>query len=207
MSGGGSGAVATDAIWDAPGDLAVGTGANTAARLAIGNAGGAVSRVNGAVAWNSGTGFPTAAAGDRFWRTDRGLEYYYDGTRWLTTTLFTIPTSMTSSISVAADNGNIGVFGLMPASHGIWLATMYMTTYVATTNNGSNFWTVTLTQGSNGASLGNFTTASDSANTYTEHTIVVDATTTEKLIYPNPVNTGAPGAIFPAAQLSFRLVG
>jgi hypothetical protein len=35
---GGSGDVATDAIWDAAGDLAVGSGANTAARLAIGTA-------------------------------------------------------------------------------------------------------------------------------------------------------------------------
>jgi hypothetical protein len=36
MSGGSAGAVATDAIWDAKGDLAGGTGANTAARLAVG---------------------------------------------------------------------------------------------------------------------------------------------------------------------------
>lgn len=35
VAGGGSGAVATDTIWDAAGDLAVGTGADTAARLAI----------------------------------------------------------------------------------------------------------------------------------------------------------------------------
>lgn len=35
----GSGAVATDAIWDAKGDLAGGTGANTAARLAVGTNG------------------------------------------------------------------------------------------------------------------------------------------------------------------------
>ncbi len=38
-SSGGSGAVATDAIWDAKGDLAVGTGANTASRLAVGTDG------------------------------------------------------------------------------------------------------------------------------------------------------------------------
>ena len=37
ISGGGS--VATDAIWDAKGDLAVGTGANTASRLAVGTNG------------------------------------------------------------------------------------------------------------------------------------------------------------------------
>ena len=34
--GGGSGDVATDAIWDAKGDLAAGTGANTAAKLTVG---------------------------------------------------------------------------------------------------------------------------------------------------------------------------
>lgn len=49
---GSGGNVATDAIWDAAGDLAVGTGANTAARLAIGATNGmAVRRVSGAVAW------------------------------------------------------------------------------------------------------------------------------------------------------------
>ena len=53
MSGGaGGGSVATDAIWDAAGDLAVGTGANTAARLAIGATNGmVVQRVSGSVAW------------------------------------------------------------------------------------------------------------------------------------------------------------
>lgn len=58
--------VATDTIWDAAGDLAVGTGANTAARVAIG-ASGLVLKSNGTTAawafpafrgakvWNSGT--------------------------------------------------------------------------------------------------------------------------------------------------------
>lgn len=39
MSSGGSGSVATDAIWDAAGDLAVGSGANTAAKLTLGSTG------------------------------------------------------------------------------------------------------------------------------------------------------------------------
>ena len=50
---GGGGAVATDAIWDAAGDLAQGTGANTAAKLGAG-AWGTVLRAGGAataVAW------------------------------------------------------------------------------------------------------------------------------------------------------------
>ena len=59
MSGGaGGGGVATDAIWDAAGDLAVGTGANTAARLAIGATNGmALQRVSGAAGWALPPGF------------------------------------------------------------------------------------------------------------------------------------------------------
>lgn len=42
LGAGGAGAVATDTIWDAKGDLAVGTGSNTASRLAVGTNGLAV---------------------------------------------------------------------------------------------------------------------------------------------------------------------
>lgn len=37
-----------------------------------------------------GTSFPgSPTSGDRFWRSDRQEGYYYDGTRWLTTQLYT----------------------------------------------------------------------------------------------------------------------
>lgn len=51
-----SGSVATDAIWDAAGDLAVGTGSNTAARLAIGTEGQVLKIVSGNVAWGTDSG-------------------------------------------------------------------------------------------------------------------------------------------------------
>jgi hypothetical protein len=50
---GGSGDVATDAIWDAAGDLAVGTGANTAARLAKGADGSFLKAGATTAAWAS----------------------------------------------------------------------------------------------------------------------------------------------------------
>lgn len=49
VSGGGS--VATDAIWDAAGDLAVGTGANTAAKLGIGSTGQVLTVAAGTASW------------------------------------------------------------------------------------------------------------------------------------------------------------
>jgi hypothetical protein len=61
MSGGaGGGSVATDAIWDAAGDIAVGTGADTAARLAIGTTGQVLTSNGTTAAW-------AAAAGGSDW--------------------------------------------------------------------------------------------------------------------------------------------
>lgn len=69
---GGSGSVATDAIWDAAGDLAVGSGADTAARLAIGAA-GLLLKSNGTTAtW----ALPTL----------RGCKVYNDATQAVNTT-------------------------------------------------------------------------------------------------------------------------
>ena len=48
---GGGGNVATDAIWDAAGDLAVGSGANTAAKLTAGAEGGVLTIVSSVPAW------------------------------------------------------------------------------------------------------------------------------------------------------------
>jgi hypothetical protein len=65
-----SGSVATDAIWDAAGDLAVGSGANTAAKLTKGSDGDVLSVVAGSVVWaapaSSGVATDTIwdAAGD-----------------------------------------------------------------------------------------------------------------------------------------------
>lgn len=42
-----------------------------------------------ASAINGGVAFPgSPATGDRFWRTDLGMEFYYNGTRWLSSQLF-----------------------------------------------------------------------------------------------------------------------
>jgi hypothetical protein len=59
---GAGGSVATDAIWDAAGDLAVGTGADTAAKLTKGADGLVLAMVGGAVAWAASGAFVGAKA-------------------------------------------------------------------------------------------------------------------------------------------------
>lgn len=63
--GAGSGDVATDAIWDAAGDLVVGTGANTAARLAAGTNGHVLTLAAGTPAWQP----PSGSSGTKTYAT------------------------------------------------------------------------------------------------------------------------------------------
>ena len=53
----GSGSVATDAIWDAAGDLAVGTGANTAAKLSLGTTGKVLVSDGSTAVWDYPPGY------------------------------------------------------------------------------------------------------------------------------------------------------
>ena len=70
-------------------DIIIGAASGVPARLAKGNAGAALAMGNSHVIWNAGSSFPgSKATNDRYYRTDLGLEFYWDGTRWLTTTLY-----------------------------------------------------------------------------------------------------------------------
>ena len=52
-----------------------------------------------------GTAFPgTPSSGDRFYRTDRAIEYYYDGTRWLSVALYA--TTLPAVSATATANGS-----------------------------------------------------------------------------------------------------
>lgn len=99
VSGGGGGSVATDAIWDAAGDLAVGSGANTAAKLSMGTAlqvlrvnsgatglewaaaGGGSGNVSSTGA-DSGGRPGSPASGDLFFPNDGIYVRRYNGTSW-----------------------------------------------------------------------------------------------------------------------------
>lgn len=214
LGAGGSGSVATDAIWDAAGDLAVGSGADTAARLAIGAAGGALSRVNGAVAWNSGTSFPTAATGDRYWRTDRGLEYYYDGTRWLTVAEYSLALRPTDELVPIATSGRrIRMAVPYKGTYSLYLQKLWVSYLNAGTNDGSNFWTGTLywhDSADSTTSLGSaFNSSAAATSTWIAATVTVDAvlSTSAFAFSVQMVKTAAPGTLYIMGELFYRLVG
>lgn len=213
LIGGSGGDIATDTIWDAAGDLAVGSGANTAAKLTIGAAGGHVARVNGAVAWNSGTSFPTAATGDRYWRTDLGMEFYYDGTRWLSTQLNQIQLVNTDALLALTATGALRavkpVWGV--TGNDIWVEDFQAWFFVgsgASALSASHKWVGVLTR-TGGTGIGTINIDSGASNAHRQSSIVaVDAllggTTFElQVIW---TKTGTPGGLFVQCAVSYRYV-
>jgi len=218
--GGGGGDVATDAIWDAAGDLAVGSGADTAARLAKGAEGSALTVMDGVVGWNGATSMPgSPTTGQRVWRSDLALECYYDGTRWLSTTLYFMPMSGPfDGQTTAAQNGYP-----IPATFGTtvlsrlslwnddfepWLVKLYGETYTNATNNGSHYWIFSLSGAVTATAYGNFTTAADTAGVHTGHetALNVAAGSTERGLILTQTRTGTPGTSYCPTSVSYRLI-
>ena len=213
---GGSTTVATDTIWDAAGDLAVGSGADTAARLAIGNAGGAVRRLNGTVQWDSRTSSPTKATGDRWWRSDHAQDYYYDGTNSLGATAHEMAFPLAAAPPLAAT----GVLHRMiiPAALGgsdTYLAAVLTAFYVAggTALSGSHNWvgTVSKANTAGAASLGTITINSGASDQWRAGAaLVINAAAAVASGYValeiNWVKTGTPGSLYANCSLAYRTI-
>lgn len=186
----------------------------TPGRLGIGAAGGALVSLNGALAYNSGTSMPAnKATGDRYWRTDLGLEAMWDGTRWVTSTLYRqtfAPTVATST----SNNTLYRVSGPAASGYGWLLVSLEWTTYVITTNNGSNYWSfqfATWDGGTGPTNLGSaFTTAADAADAYVGHnstTMAGVVASSIELFQIDTTKVSAAGTlIVPNWILNYRLV-
>ena len=205
-AGGAGGAVATDAIWDAAGDLAVGSGADTAAKLTKGAAGGALSMINAGVAWNSGTSFPASkATGDRYWRTDLGMEFYWDGTRWVTTTLYSVPVA-TQTLAMTVGGYSASTTLRVADPHptlSCYVVNFWAGTYVITTNDAAKYWTLALggVAGSTISTVSNATAA-----------LVLESAAVGAVVAPTGwiqcdiTKVSTPGALFTTPQMSYRLI-
>lgn len=203
-----SSGVATDAIWDAAGDLAVGTGADTAARLAKGNAGGTLAMGNSAVIWNAGTSFPASkATNDRYWRTDLGMEFFWDGTQWVSSVLHHITLVNTFGVTTSPQN----FYAPSDHTYDMFVTTADFDTFAGSLS-GSAYWTVTLNKvdsANSATSLGSFNQSADSSNVWTRHQIVVNAAVTNsgyRVFTVVLAKTSTPGGIYAPGLIHYRII-
>jgi len=164
-----------------------------------------------------GTAFPTVGhdgaavqAGARFWRTDIGFACYYDGTRWLTAHEYVLDAD---AATTPADLSGPYEWQ-MRQDYNPYFTRVSATVIVATTNNGTNFWTIRfrglILDRSGATTIHDFTTAADSAGGY----ILKDAVPTSSQTPANDntvqvfvQKTLSPGALtIVSASVAYRLI-
>ena len=187
----------------ADGTLLQPTAWNAEHTLAAGAAGGVLAMGNGAVIWNAGTSFPASkATGDRYFRTDLGMEFYWNETRWLSTTLYTLPISQPRAVMpLSATN-----YFESPYPHptlSLYVEHILFSAAVNTTNDGTKYWTMTVTGITGTASTvsntaGNwvFETAS-AGSVVAPDVLVIEATVTK---------VSTPGTILCGCGITYRYI-
>ncbi len=203
------------------GDVIVRNASNVTARLAIGSSGKVLSSDGTDISWqtpaaggiSAGTSFPgSPATNDMYFRTDRKLLYFYDGTRWRTVNEYTLPTQpvqLQGGLSATGEVWRAGIDGTYDA----YVTSAEFSAQVVTTNSGSHFWTLTVkkyTPASAATTIATQSTASDTPSNWVYHTVAVGAVvdrTTHTMIGFDVTKSGSPGAVYPNATVKYQLVG
>lgn len=180
---------------------------------------GTVTVIEGAASsgYAEGTSFPgSPATNEKYYRTDRNLLYYYDGTRWLTTQVFLIELHvMENSITWPPTVNTIPVHrATLPfgSDYDYYLLDWHWLSCVLTTNDGTKYWTADLHKfdGTSGdVSVVTANTSADTAgNNYAKKTAINALLGSYIGFYTRADKTSTPGAFrFHGGHITCRAVG
>jgi hypothetical protein len=180
-------------------------------------------QLNGVTVLENGTSFPgSPSTNQRFFRTDLGRDYLYDGTRWLSTqeyTLQLLPRGTQPFTAAGGTTANIFDFDCSIPGYndtgwnGIYVTSFSIIFFSGTAQSGTNFYAVRLYAlgGAGTVTLANNNTQNATvANTWTPRGITVTplamATTIGGLEMAID-QTGLPGNFFMYASVGFRKIG
>jgi hypothetical protein len=173
----------------------------------------------------SGTAFPASpTGGQRFFRTDRLLEYVWDGVRWLSTQekdyAFAFPRVLQGSVDGTTSGQTVsGITGQAPIDQRYRTRWHYIMvrSFVATTNDASNYWRIQVIKvGTNPAATVYETTSIQDqngnavgANVSVVRTpaIAAESVAGDHLVYVQCTKVGAPGSLASVVDVKGRLIG
>jgi hypothetical protein len=208
-----AGAVTTDGITMATARLLGRTTASTGAIEEI-TVGTGLSLAAGSLTATgaAGTSFPgSPATNDRYFRTDLGMEFYWDGTNWVSTQLNQL--MLTPADVVTPFSGTTGgIRGIFPVWGGsdIWLVAAQSWFFVngGTALSGSHKWVGTLAKQPAGTTIATQTIDSGASSAYRQTAL----TAIGALLGANYqcdilwTKTGTPGTLFTQTTVSYRYV-
>lgn len=159
---------------------------------------------------DEGTAFPgSPVADDLFYRTDRNLIYFYDGTRWLTVNLYESHFGW-SQAGLTSDQG-VAYFPV-DSTYALYLVELITSSIVIGTNNGSNFWEMELVRidtSNTQTEIGVTSTVADTAGQWVRHTLSVNAVLDSgaRVLYLRGDETGSAGTLSFGAAIRYRYIG
>lgn len=160
--------------------------------------------------------FPSSpTTGDRFFRTDRAIEYYYDGSQWLSVHLMAC--HMSTSAILQGTNGS-GTLTRQVASLPVNFATCYMVSaevdaFVVSPNDGTRYYDLSLFSENIGGGttvFGTGTTQSLAAGAHLRIPITISnpVITVAAFVNLSATRVGStPGASYFVANFTYRLIG
>jgi hypothetical protein len=159
-----------------------------------------------------GTSFPGSPANDDvFRRTDRDIDYFYDGTRWLSRNLYT--DQILPRIAQPLTANSFMDWGAPWATvYDLWLVEAQLVFFVSggTALSGSHKWAFAYADNPAGTTHATITVnsgASDAWRTATAVAIGALLGTTDVSVTVIATKTGTPGDIFALPRLTYRIVG
>lgn len=154
-----------------------------------------------------GTAFPgSPATGQIFYRTDLDLLCNYDGTRWLTVNRYE------QSVWVYNQSSGTNLSMMMPQAYAIYYTRYNFSTYVDTTLDGSNYFSVainsrTRTESGTTALLAATSLASDGADTWVNRAAALNtAPANYGMLDFTITKTGSPGGLDIFAGITYRYI-
>lgn len=163
----------------------------------------AASGSGGGGSGGAGTVFPPSPpTGERFFRTDRGIEYYWNGTRWLSTQVFMLQAPTNRLDYPVSSNSVPGSF--QNPWHGLY--DIYAEAWIGAGDmNGTSNWTVRMNSplGAFNANLSATGSASD------VELVAINGIFPSTVVgwYWELIRTSGSGGIYATGQLRYRLVG
>lgn len=162
---------------------------------------------------SSGTSFPGSPSNnDLFYRTDRDLLYFYNGSIWLTVNKYIAPFPYAEQLPSWSTSPV--VIGRISAvnGHTMYLETVDITAFVSTTNTGSAYWTIDLLRvdsANTATSIASVNTSADAASTWIQKQISVNAELASGALHLrlSATKTGSPGNMHAPCSLVYRLKG
>lgn len=162
----------------------------------------------------SGTSFPGGpSTGDFFYRSDRSLLYFYDGTRWLTVQQYTIPMAVSDALMPRAATTTSALRGvaLFTPTYDMWLESLQWAAYVGSPSSGTQYWNIALNKLVNATptAIVTDTTNGDTNSQWQKHEKAIGALlgTTSEELEVDVTRVSTAGSIYIVAAVVGRMVG